>query len=129
MSRAETRSGWFSSCFREAQEIAIQGFISLHMWADFRKGLDDAAALQRLRAFILGEAPKSGPGDDPKVPKPEIEPYRGLDPFEGKHAIYFLAATTRDQGTLRSLAGMAVYGGHRRIGQRQVFDRASRFAD
>ncbi len=40
-----------------AQESAIQGFISLHMWADFRKGLDDAAALQRLRAFILGEAP------------------------------------------------------------------------
>ncbi len=61
-----------------AQENAIQGFISLHMWADFRKGLDDAAALQRLRAYILGEAPKSGPGDDPKVPKPEIEPYRGL---------------------------------------------------
>lgn len=41
------------------------------MWADFWQGLDDAAALHRLRAFILGEAPKSGPDDDPKVPKPD----------------------------------------------------------
>ncbi|MCY2995971.1 MAG: TIR domain-containing protein [Planctomycetota bacterium] len=73
-----------------AQENAVKGFISLHMWADFRKGLDDAGALQRLRALILGEAPKSGPGDDPRIPKPEIEPYRGLEPFERKHATYFL---------------------------------------
>ena len=72
-----------------AQESAIQGFITLHMWADFQKGLDDAGALQRLRAYILGEAPKSGPGDDPLTPKPKIEPYRGLEAFDGKHAGYF----------------------------------------
>ena len=97
-----------------AQDSAIQGFISLHMWADFRKGLDDAAALQRLRAFILGEAPKSGPGDDPKVPKPEIEPYRGLEPVEGRHAIYFFGRDDEIKelcGRLQQWPFTAVIGG------------------
>jgi hypothetical protein len=97
-----------------AQQSAIQGFISLHMWADFRNGLDDAAALQRLRAFILGEAPKSGPGDDPKVPKPEIEPYRGLEPFEGQHAIYFFGRDDEIKklcGRLQEWPFTAVIGG------------------
>ena len=96
------------------QESAIRGFISLHMWADFRKGLDDAAALQRLRAFILGEAPRSGSGNDPKVPKPEIEPYRGLEPFEGKHAIYFFGRDNEIKelcGRLREWPFTAVIGG------------------
>ena len=97
-----------------AEPSAVQGFASLHMWADFRKGLDDAAALQRLRAFILGEAPKSGPGDDPKVPKPEIEPYRGLEPFEGQHAIYFFGRDNEIKklcGRLQEWPFTAVIGG------------------
>jgi len=97
-----------------AQESAIQGFISLHMWADFRKGLDDAAALQRLRAYILGEAPKSGPGDDPHAPKPKIEPYRGLEPFAGKHAIYFFGRDNEIKelcGRLQEWPFTAVIGG------------------
>ena len=97
-----------------AQERAIQGFISLHMWADFRKGLDDAAALQRLRAFILGEAPTSGPGDDPLIPKPEIEPYRGLEAFEGKHASYFFGRDNEIKelcGRLHEWPFTAVIGG------------------
>jgi hypothetical protein len=97
-----------------AEQSAIQGFISLHMWADFRNGLDDAAALQRLRAFILGEAPKSGPGDDPMVPKPEIEPYRGLEPFEGQHAIYFFGRDDEIKelcGRLQEWPFTAVIGG------------------
>ena len=72
-----------------ADPSAVQGFASLHMWADFRQGLDDQAAMQRLRAFILGEAPTTGPNDDPKVPKPEIEPYRGLERFEARHQGFF----------------------------------------
>ena len=97
-----------------AQESAIQGFVSLHMWADFRQGLDDAAALQRLRAFILGEAPKSGPGDDPLIPKPEIKPYRGLEAFEGKHASYFFGRDNEIKelcGCLREWPFTAVIGG------------------
>ncbi|MFM7168233.1 MAG: TIR domain-containing protein [Planctomycetaceae bacterium] len=97
-----------------AQETEIQGFVSLHMWADFRKGLDDAAALQRLRAFILGEAPKSGLGDDPLIPKPEIEPYRGLEAFEGKHASYFFGRDNEIKelcGRLREWPFTTVIGG------------------
>ncbi len=70
--------------------------------------------MQRLRAFILGEAPKSGPGDDPKVPKPEIEPYRGLEPFEGKHAIYFFGRDNEIKelcGRLQEWPFTAVIGG------------------
>jgi len=72
-----------------ADENAVKGFCSLWMWADFRSGLDDAAALHRLRAFIQGKAPSSGPDADPLVPKPLIEPYRGLQAFDGQHAGYF----------------------------------------
>ena len=96
------------------QQSDVEGFIKAHMWADFRKGLDDAAALQRLRAFILGEAPKSGPGDDPHVPKPKIEPYRGLEPFEGKHAIYFFGRDDEIKelcGRLQEWPFTAVIGG------------------
>lgn len=39
-----------------AEENAIQGFPSLHVLVDFRKGLDDADALTRLRELILDEA-------------------------------------------------------------------------
>ncbi|MGV2338878.1 MAG UNVERIFIED_CONTAM: toll/interleukin-1 receptor domain-containing protein [Planctomycetaceae bacterium] len=97
-----------------AEEKTIQGFISLHMWADFRKGFDDAAALQRLRAFILGEAPTSEPGNDPLTPKPEIEPYRGLEAFEGKHANYFFGRDNEIRelcGRLHEWPFTAVIGG------------------
>jgi len=44
-----------------------------------------------LRAFIHGKAPSTGPNEDPLVPKPLIEPYRGLESFDGPQAGFFFS--------------------------------------
>ncbi len=62
-------------------------FLTLKTWVDFRAGLDDAGALQRLVAGIQGVAP----GLDAALPADDAdtEPYRGLEVFEADHAACF----------------------------------------
>jgi WD40 repeat protein len=63
----------------------VTGFLSLRTWVDFRAGLDDEAAFQRLVAGIKGQAPE---GDGYQLPD-EPAPYRGLLPFGQADARFF----------------------------------------
>lgn len=68
-----------------ADETAVARFLARRTWVDFRPGLDDAEAFQRLVAGIQGRAIDIGPYRLPDEPAP----YRGLLPFEAEHARFF----------------------------------------
>jgi hypothetical protein len=63
----------------------VDGFLENRTWVDFRSGLDDAEAYQRLIAGIRGIAPE--------IPAYELSdeprPYRGLERFESSHQEFF----------------------------------------
>ena len=64
----------------------IDGFLELRTWVDFRTGLDDEAAWERLLAGIRGVAPDESDYELPDDPRP----YRGLARFESDdHQFYF----------------------------------------
>lgn len=65
----------------------VTGFAKLHNWVDFTAGLDSPAATERLVALIRGEAPRQTLADD--LLPAELEPYRGLERFDGQHADFF----------------------------------------
>ncbi len=75
-----------------AAKSDMTGFTKLHNWVDFSVGLDSPAALERLVAFIRGEAPRQTLVGD-ELPA-GLEPYRGLQRFDGEHAGFFFG---RDQ--------------------------------
>ena len=66
---------------------SLPPFLLLRTWVDFRRGIDDPTALQRLVAGIKGISPGHAAG----VPRDEsaIEPYRGLQVFDEVHADCF----------------------------------------
>ena len=64
------------------------------MWVDFRSGLDDVEAFNRLVAGIKGEAIEGGSYTLPDEPAP----YRGLLRFEAEHARFFFG---REEDTRR----------------------------
>jgi WD40 repeat protein len=76
----------------ESNEASIPSFLSQRSWVDFRPGLDDAEAIQRLVAGVRGEAVVDGGYELPDEPVP----YRGLLPFEAENADIFFG---RDEDT------------------------------
>ncbi len=68
-----------------ADETAVARFLARRTWVDFRAGLDDTEAFQRLVAGIQGQAIDIGQYRLPDEPAP----YRGLLPFEAEHARFF----------------------------------------
>ena len=68
-----------------ADEAALSGFLAQRTWVDFRPGLDDAVALDRLVAGVKGEAVDAGTFELPDHPAP----YRGLLRYEARDAEFF----------------------------------------
>lgn len=68
-----------------ADETVVARFLARRTWVDFRAGIDDTEAFQRLAAGIQGQAIDIGPYRLPDEPVP----YRGLLPFEAEHARFF----------------------------------------
>ena len=63
-----------------AEPKSVSGFLGQRTWVDFRAGLDDAEAMQRLAAGVRGEAFAPDTASLPDDPAP----YRGLFRFEAK---------------------------------------------
>jgi hypothetical protein len=66
------------------EELSL--FLQRLTWVEFPQTLDDEGAFHRLVCGIRGLSPGPGPG------QPIFEdqcPYRGLEPFEAKHAPFF----------------------------------------
>jgi WD40 repeat protein len=64
----------------------LPAFLSATTWVEFRKSLDDEAAIHRLVCGIRGVAP----GADPeRAPLAGECPYRGLESFDAVHARFF----------------------------------------
>ena len=68
-----------------ADPESISSFLAQRTWVDFRPGLDDQEAFERLVAGIKGEAIRSGTYELPDEPAP----YRGLLRFEAEQADFF----------------------------------------
>jgi WD40 repeat protein len=68
-----------------AREPEMTSFLGRRVWVDFRSGLDDTEAFERLVAGIKGEAIAGGAYALPDEPAP----YRGLLPFEADQARFF----------------------------------------
>jgi hypothetical protein len=95
-----------------ASPSAVTGFTKLHNWVDFSNGLDSPAAFERLVAFLRGEAPPTASADDEL--SPGLEPYRGLERFDGEHAGAFFGRDREIRKLcrrLRSWPFVAVIGG------------------
>ncbi|MCP4284684.1 MAG: TIR domain-containing protein [Gammaproteobacteria bacterium] len=69
----------------EASEDSMDGFLGLRVWVDFRPGLDDTEAIERLVAGIKGEVIVGGAYTLPDEPTP----YRGLLRFEEEQSRFF----------------------------------------
>lgn len=72
-----------------ADETQVSGFLGLRTWVDFRAGLDDEDAFNRLVGGIKGEAIDTGGFELPDEPAP----YRGLSHFEKDQADFFFGRT------------------------------------
>ena len=68
-----------------ADEAALSGFLAQRTWVDFRSGLDDVVAFDRLVAGVKGEAVDTGAFELPDHPAP----HRGLLRFEAQDADFF----------------------------------------
>jgi energy-coupling factor transporter ATP-binding protein EcfA2 len=68
-----------------ANANTISGFLKQRTWVDFRSGLDNQSAFQRLVAGIKGEAVEP----DGYLLPDEPAPYRGLERFEAEQKDYF----------------------------------------
>jgi len=87
----------------------VKGFLAQRMWVDFRSGLDDVDAFERLVAGIKGHAPKA---DTYRLPD-DPAPYRGLLPFGKAHARFFFGREPEIQtvlGKLQQYPFVAVVG-------------------
>jgi len=73
-----------------ADPDAVPSFLSRRTYIDFRPGLDDAAAFDRLVAGVLGQPPEYA---EPFVLPDEPAPYPGLLPFTAKQAGFFFGRT------------------------------------
>ncbi|MFX1355008.1 MAG: TIR domain-containing protein [Promethearchaeota archaeon] len=88
----------------------LPAFLTRTTWVEFRKGLDDANAFDRLVAGIKGKPPGRGRGE---VVYDGVCPYRGLQVFEEEHARFFFgreAATEWLVNDLRRSRFLAVIG-------------------
>jgi len=88
-------------------------FLARLTWVDFRPGLDDSAALDRLVAGIRGVAPDTVEEDAVNASKALVCPFRGLEVFDEDHAEYFFGREALTQylvEQLRSDRFLAVIG-------------------
>lgn len=83
-----------------ADEASVSRFLARRVWVDFRTGMDDDNAFQRLIAGITGEAIEVGSYQLPDEPAP----YRGLLPFDQQHARFFFGRDADRQRLLGRLA-------------------------
>jgi WD40 repeat protein/energy-coupling factor transporter ATP-binding protein EcfA2 len=82
-----------------ATEASVARFLARRTWVDFRSGLDDVEAFQRLVAGIKGEATVSGTYELPDEPAP----YRGLLHFEAEQAAFFFGREADTQQLIEKL--------------------------
>jgi formylglycine-generating enzyme required for sulfatase activity len=85
----------------EADPKAVSGFLAGRTWVDFRAGLDDGEAFERLVAGIRGEAVVGGAYELPDEPAP----YRGLLPFDAEHARFFFGRGADTRRLIEKLEG------------------------
>ena len=78
---------------------SLKGFLARRTWVDFRAGLDDTEAFERLVAGIRGEAIVPGAFRLPDDPAP----YRGLLQFEVEHADFFFGRDIETQQLVEKL--------------------------
>src|SRR5262249_30695720 len=78
---------------------AITRFLRLRTWVDFRSGLEDEEAFQRLVCSIRGKAQESELFTLPDEPAP----YRGLYRFEEEHAALFFGREREVSAVLKKL--------------------------
>jgi len=64
----------------------LPGFLRRLTWVDFRPGLEDDEAFERLVAGIRGIAPRL---QAPETVNADVPPYRGLAPFREEDAQFF----------------------------------------
>ncbi len=72
-----------------ADDAQVSGFLGLRTWVDFRAGVDDDMAFNRLVSGIKGEAMDTEGFELPAEPAP----YRGLSRFEKEQADLFFGRT------------------------------------
>ncbi len=83
-----------------AEEESLTGFLARRTWVDFRPGLDDADAFNRLVAGVLGQPPEqAGPFTLPD----ELAPYPGLQPFTAQQATFFFGRTNECNRLLKQV--------------------------
>jgi hypothetical protein len=79
-------------------------FLSQLTWVDFRPGLDDAAAFDRLVAGIRGLAPETGAdGTERDSTEDLVSPFRGLEVFDEAHAEFFFGREALTQHLVEQL--------------------------
>ncbi|MGD2048283.1 MAG: SUMF1/EgtB/PvdO family nonheme iron enzyme [Chloroflexota bacterium] len=83
----------------EADPGTVKGFLARRTWVDFRTGLDDGEAFERLVSGIKGEAIVSGTYELPDEPAP----YRGLLHFDAEHARFFFGRTADTRRLINKL--------------------------
>jgi WD40 repeat protein len=79
-------------------------FLAQVTWVDFRPGLDDAAAFDRLVSGIRGLAPETGAeGTEAGSREAIVCPFRGLEVFDEAHAEYFFGREALTQHLVEQL--------------------------
>lgn len=74
-------------------------FLTRLTWVDFRAGLDDAEAFQRLVCGIQGIAPGVTASEDAAI----VCPFRGLQVFDEEHARFFFGRNALTQHLIEQL--------------------------
>jgi conflict system STAND superfamily ATPase/TIR domain-containing protein len=77
----------------------LPAFLARTTWVDFRPGLDDAPAFERLVSGIKGIAPEEEVVD----PSASINPFRGLEVFDEAHAEFFFGRDALTQQLVEQL--------------------------
>ena len=82
----------------------LPAFLSRVTWADFRSGLDDAEAFDRLVSGVRGLAPLTGADlGDAVAPDNIVCPFRGLEVFDEAHAEFFFGREALTQHLVEQL--------------------------
>ena len=81
----------------------LPAFLSRTTWVDFRPGLDDAAAFDRLVSGIRGIAPVEVREDGTEDEAAIVNPFRGLEVFDEQHAEYFFGREALTQYLVEQL--------------------------
>lgn len=83
-----------------SSETSVTGFLARRTWVDFRKGLNDPIAFDRLIAGIKGEVRSS---ESYEIPD-NLVPFRGLLPFDADQSEYFFGRDDDIERVINKLA-------------------------